>query len=131
MSKFLKDYNFGLQKEVEILEIIKNYFNDDTIIKLNKYNVFDFKGISYYELKSRNNEYNKYSSTMIGNNKIIKASQLDDDVYFLFSFTDGLYYWKYDKNYKLEIKKGGRIDRGIAEINDYAFIPIEILIKIV
>jgi hypothetical protein len=131
MSKFLIDYNFGLKKEVEILEIIKKYFNDDTIIKLNKYNVFDFKGISYYELKSRNNEYNKYSSTMIGNNKIIKASQLDDDVYFLFSFTDGLYYWKYDKNYKLEIKKCGRIDRGIAEINDYAFIPIEILIKIV
>ena len=128
MSKFLIDYNFGLKKEVEILEILKKYFNDDTIIKLN---VFDFKGISYYELKSRNNEYNKYSSTMIGNNKIIKASQLDDDVYFLFSFTDGLYYWKYDKNYKLEIKKGGRIDRGIAEINDYAFIPIEILIKIV
>jgi hypothetical protein len=131
MSKFLIDYNFGLKKEVEILEIIKKYFNDDTIIKLNKYNVFDFKGISYYELKSRNNEYNKYSSTMIGNNKIIKASQLDDDVYFLFSFTDGLYYWKYDKNYKLEIKKGGRFDRGLSEINDYAFIPIEILIKIV
>ena len=131
MSKFLIDYNFGLKKEVEILEIIKKYFNDDTIIKLNKYNVFDFKGISYYELKSRNNEYNKYSSTMIGNNKIIKASQLDDDVYFLFSFTDGLYYWKYDKNYKLEIIKGGRFDRGLSEINDYAFIPIEILIKIV
>ena len=131
MSKFLKDYNFGLQKEVEILEIIKKYFNDDTIIKLNNYNVFDFKGLSYYELKSRNNEYNKYSSTMIGNNKIIKANQLTEDVYFLFSFTDGLYYWKFNKNYKLEIKKGGRKDRGIFEYSDYAFIPIEILIKIV
>ena len=131
MSKFIKDYNFGIENEFKILPIIKNYFKDDSIIKLDKYNKFDYKGLAFYELKSRNNEYNKYNTTMIGYNKIELSNQLKDDVYFLFSFTDGLYYWKYDKTYKLEIKRGGRIDRGRPEINNYAFIPIDILIKIV
>ena len=133
MSKFIKDYNFGIENEFKILPIIKNYFKDDSIIKLDKYNKFDYKGLAFYELKSRNNEYNKYNTTMIGYNKIELSNQLKDDVYFLFSFTDGLYYWKYDKTYKLEIKKNhcSRIDRGRPEINNYAFIPIDILIKIV
>ena len=67
---------------------------------------------------------------MIGYNKIKKASTLDEYVYFFFSFEDGLYYWLYDKEYELEIKRGGRFDRGRPEINDYCYIPIELLIKI-
>ena len=85
----------------------------------------------FIELKSRNNEKNKYLTTMVGYNKIMKASELEEDVYFFFSFTDGIYYWKYDRNIDLEIKKGGRYDRGCSEINDYAFIPVNILQKII
>ena len=68
---------------------------------------------------------------MIGLNKIMKASTLDEYVYFFFCFDDGLYYWLYDKNYELEIRRGGRCDRGKIEMNDYVYIPIEILTKIV
>ena len=106
MSKFFKDLEFGLIKENQVIPILKNYFNDDSIYKLDKYNTFDFKGINkYIELKSRNNNLNKYPTTMIILNKIFQASTLSEDTYFVFWFTDYLSCWKYDKNIQLEIKK--------------------------
>ena len=129
---FKKDYSFGVKKEIELLPIIKNYFNDDSIIQLDRFNIFDFKGDNkYIELKSRNNNYNKYPTTMIGYNKIKKSLELNEDIYFIFNFVDGLYYYKFDKNIQLEIKQGGRCDRGIKEIKDYYYIPIELLKKII
>jgi hypothetical protein len=129
---FKKDYSFGLQKEVELLPIIKQFFNDDTIIQLDRHNIFDYKGDNkYLELKSRNNSYNKYPTTMIGYNKIKKALEFNEDVYFIFNFTDGIYYYKFDRDKELEIKQAGRRDRGKLDIKDYYFIPIEILQKII
>ena len=128
-QKYLNDYNYGYQNEQALLNLIRSHFNED-IVKLNRYNIFDFQGDNkFIELKSRNNEKNKYLTTMIGYNKIMKASELEEDVYFFFSFTDGLFYWKYDKNLNLEIKKNhcSRKDRGCKEINDYAYIPVDIL----
>ena len=129
---FKKDYTFGIKKEVELLPKIKLFFNDETITQLDRLNVFDYKGDNkYIELKSRNNNYSKYPTTMIGYNKIKKALELNEDVYFIFSFTDGIYYYKFDRDKELEIKQGGRRDRGKNEIKDYYFIPIEILQKII
>ena len=68
---------------------------------------------------------------MIGLNKIMKASTILEDVYFFFWFTDGLFYWKYNRDIDLEVKKGGRYDRGLKEINDYAYIPTTLLTKII
>ena len=131
MFKKVNDYNFGIKKEIQLLPTIKDYLKDNTIYKLENCNEFDFKGDNkYIELKSRRNKYNKFSSTMIGLNKIEKASTLDEYVYFFFSFEDGLFYWLYDKDYELEIRQAGRWDRGKAEIKFYAFLPIEMLIKI-
>ena len=131
MSKFSKDFEFGILKENDILPIIRKNLNDPTITKLDNYNIFDFRGNNkYIELKSRNCNYNKYPSTMIGYNKIFKASLLNEDIYFYFCFEDGLYYWKYDNNIKLETKQSGRRDRGKPELNEYCYIPIEILKKV-
>jgi hypothetical protein len=131
MSKFLKDLQFGLNKEMQLLPVLKDYLKDNTLYKLENSNVFDFKGDNkYIELKSRNNNYDKYPSTMIGMNKIHKASTLTENVYFFFNFVDGLYYWLYNKDYELEIKRSGRWDRGRAEIKNYCYIPIELLIKV-
>ena len=133
-KKTYTDYLVGIEKETQFLPVAKKYFNDESIYKLDKHNIFDFQGDNkFIELKSRNNEKNKYLTTMIGLNKLIKASELEEDVYFFFWFTDGIYYWKYDKNNNFEIKKGycSRKDRGRNEINDYAFIPVNILQKII
>ena len=111
MSKFLKDLKFGLNKEMQLLSVlkVKDYLKDETIYKLENSNVFDFKGDNkFIELKSRNNNYDKYPTTMIGINKVLRASSLNENVYFFFWFVDGLYYWLYDKDYEFEIKRGGR-----------------------
>ena len=132
MSKFLKDYHYGINKEIQLLPQLQSFLNDNTIYKLENSNVFDFKGDNkFIELKSRNNNYSKYPTTMIGLNKIKKASTLQEYVYFFFCFNDGLYYWLYDKECELEIKKAGRFDRGRPEINEYCFIPIELLQKVI
>ena len=133
-KKFNIDMDFGIKKEIEVLPIIKSYFKDETINRLEQNNVFDYVGNNkFIELKSRNNNSNKYPTTMIGYNKIIKASKLNEDVYFVFCFIDGLYYYKYDKDQELEIKYNhcSRIDRGKPEINNYCFIPIVLLQKII
>lgn len=133
MSKnlFLKDYEMGINNENLLLPKLKEFFNDDTIHKLNDYSVFDYEGENkYIELKSRNNNYNKYKTTMIGLNKLVKASTLKPDVYFFFNFLDGLYYYKYNFDDNFEIRQGGRHDRGENEINNYCYIPIDILIKV-
>ena len=91
MFKKINDYNFGINKETQLLPTIKQFLNDNTIYKLENSNEFDFKGDNkYIELKSRRNLYNKFSSTMVGLNKIQKASTLNEYVYFFFSFEDGL-----------------------------------------
>ena len=131
MSKFFKDYEFGIIQEHKILPVLKEFLNDKTIYKLENSNVFDFKGDNkYIELKSRHCLLSKYPSTMLGLNKIHKASTLTENVYFFFSFVDGLFYWLYDKDYEFEIKRGGRCDRGKFEINNYCFIPIDMLTKV-
>ena len=132
MSNFLKDYHYGINKEIQLLPQLQSFLNDNTIYKLENSNVFDFKGDNkFIELKSRNNNYSKYPTTMIGLNKIKKASTLQEYVYFFFCFNDGLYYWLYDKDCELEIKRAGRFDRGRPEINEYCFIPIELLQKVI
>ena len=56
MSKFLKDLKFGLNKEMQLLPVLKDYLKDETIYKLENSNVFDFKGDNkFIELNSRNN----------------------------------------------------------------------------
>ena len=56
------------------------------------------------EFKARNNYYNKYPTTIIGYNKIIKASTLNKNVYFYLVFFYYIYYFTNKKKQKLEIK---------------------------
>jgi hypothetical protein len=70
---------------------------------------------------------------MLPLHKILKPEHLDNKTQiFLFDFTDGLYYIKYNKELfdKFDVKIGGRYDRGRVEENDYIYIPISELCKI-
>lgn len=70
---------------------------------------------------------------MIGMNKIVECLKDDSrNYYFVFNFTDGMYYWQfnideYNSFYKGE---GGRSDRGYVESSSYLFIPVDRLDKI-
>ena len=122
--------------EIKVKPIIEEYFN----IKINHtplYHEYDFISedcICYFELKGRNVKHNQYPDTMIGYNKIVKIKELNEKskIYFVFKFTDGIYYCRYNKKVKNNsvIKKGGRCDRGRPEYKQYLFIPINLLKKI-
>lgn len=132
------DIEYGLQKEKEHLNIMRDIFCDKLVKSSSKWFVFDYSSDEcYVELKSRRCNHDKYIDTMIGLNKINYCSYLNENskpVYFCFNFDDGLYYWKYNKadidNGNVQIRKGGRTDRGFDERKDYAYIKTEILKKV-
>ena len=95
MSKKYSDLVFGKLKEVEIKEILEQYFNT-TLQTSSKYNLIDFYNDDLYiELKSRRNTYCKFDTTIIGSNKIDYAKSLNKKVIFVFNFIDGLYFIEY------------------------------------
>lgn len=129
-QKFNSDMEFGLEQEKSNFDLIKQL--DSDLVMTSRNSIFDYASEnSLAELKSRNNCYNKYPTTMVGYNKIEYAHKFPNkNIYFCFKFTDGLYYYKYDKNDTLEFATGGRRDRGREEIKDYCYIPIKYLKKL-
>ena len=129
-QKFATDFKFGLEQEDAQFDLIKQL--DCDLVKTSVRSIFDYESKnSLVELKSRNNCYNKYPTTMVGYNKIEYAHKFPDKtIYFCFKFTDGLYYYKYNKDDNLEFNLGGRRDRGRDEIKDYCYIPIKYLVKL-
>lgn len=93
-GSFKVDLEYGLTRENDVLQKIKNFFNDDTISKTSgRFCKYDFESPTCkYELKSRKNKYRAYPTTIIPCNKIV-----DGKLIFLFNFTDGLYYIEYDR----------------------------------
>ena len=138
-NKFIIDFNKGTQSEIDILPKLKIHFLDETIERsLDRYAIFDYTNNKdlLIELKTRNCEYEKYDETMINVIKINKSKKLSKthNIYFLFLFTNGLYYWKYDINEldKLTYKIGGRSDRTnlYSEKKMYTYIDIKLLTRI-
>jgi hypothetical protein len=130
---FFKDYSFGKSKECEIIDKINILFNDNIKIVSNPKSRYDFEGDKYiYELKSRNNKYLTYPTTLIPFNKLNHKSS--KRLRFLFLFTDGLYYITYRKRIfdTFELKEFCRRKR--IDFNDkpelYYYIPIESLKKL-
>lgn len=118
------DLKKGQISENKVYELLKHL----DIKKTKPFHTFDFKNKHcYFEVKSRNNDYNKYPATMVGYNKI-KMAENNYDKYkfiFIFDFYDGIYYYQFSKNDNLKPNIGGRNDRGYNEYNDYVYIPIE------
>jgi hypothetical protein len=130
---FAADYAYGIKKEDELLPILNSKFNT-TFTKQSKFASIDFKsGIIKIEQKSRTNSYRQFSTTLIPASKLKTISD-DDDVYFLFSFTDGDYIIQYDKdrfaNYEIKpFVRHKRVDFN-DKLQDYIYIPIEDLINL-
>ena len=88
------DYSFGTNQEDLVLPKIKEYFKRDIKKSEDKYAKSDyFDDDYYYEMKSRTNNYSKYPTTMITQDKIRE----DKPLILLFNFTDGIYYIQYNK----------------------------------
>ena len=127
------DVNYGLKKENKLQKRLENHFNVK-LTKTEQFDLFDYINEEYkilIELKSRRNTKTKYFDTMIGYNKVVeglkKIKEENYKVYFCFNFTDFLCYYELTQNNNLDVRNGGRYDRGSAEISKYAFIPYTIL----
>lgn len=116
---FKDDLNYGIAKEEPIMIRIQNHFNKSKLVNTkekygDQYCHWDFEsedGIKY-ELKTRRNRKNAYPTTII---PVHKAGE--GELYFMFEFTDGLYYIKFDKEVfktfgtrMIQVKRIGRYD---------------------
>jgi len=132
MRTLKNDLEFGKTKENLLLNLIKN-LDKDLELSPKKNSSYDYiSKNTLVELKSRKNNYKKYATTMIGENKIQYFSKQDKNCYCVFNFTDGVYYCKITPELleKCKVKKGGRCDRGCYETSLYRFIPIELLVPL-
>ena len=119
--KFNKErYDLGIKAEIEQLTTLQQFFKDDTIIPLPEGSHFDFEGNNLLiELKSRRCNRLTFCDTAIGVQKILYAKECHENVYFVFQFNNGLYYWKYDPT--VELRMGVISSSGIP----HWFIPVE------
>ena len=132
---YQNDISFGLSQEEKLLPVLKNVFSKDLIPTPNHYNLFDFIDINnnvYVELKSRRVRSDQYLDTMISLKKIQFAKEnLDKTFYFVFNFLDQILFWKYNANDNINYRIGGRVDRNKSELQEYAFIPVRYLSKLI
>ena len=117
----------GDEAEDRLTNTFKNYFCYELIKDPNPYAIMDYHcSCCLVELKSRNIKKNTFETTMVGMNKINYALKSKKMSYFVFEFTNGLYYWILNKEElkTFEIKKGGTTKRGEIEEKDYLYILI-------
>lgn len=127
MVHFHDDYLWGKEQENYTYPILKEYFKTDLKQYKSQYDDFDFYDEeSDYEQKSRKNNYNAYSETMITLNKTQKAT--DKKIKLVFNFTDGIYWIEYNEEL---FKTFNRKMFSRAEIKsdekDHIYIPIHLL----
>jgi hypothetical protein len=128
---FEEDYNKGKITEDEHFDFLKEYFNEPKLKQNKRYSTFDYSSDNItIELKKRNFDSTKYKDLMIGLNKIEKAQKANKDIYFVMILDDGIFSYKYSTDDTLNYRSGGRRDRGYNEFKKYAYIPIELFIKI-
>ena len=128
---FENDYNKGKMTEDEHFEFLKEHFNEPTLKQNKRYSTFDFNSDNItIELKKRNFDSTKYKDLMIGLNKIERAKKLNKEIYFVMCLEDGIFSYKYSENDTLNYRVSGRRDRGFNEFKPYAFIPLQLFIKI-
>lgn len=126
-----EEYAFGAAQEEELKPLFETYFNTE-LEHTEKWDPFDFVGKNIkIELKSRRNTYSKYPTTIVGMYKINKIRECDGEHFFVFNFTDGIYYWKYnwDQQIKFKVINIKRRDR-YGKSSKYLSIPIEKLHKL-
>lgn len=120
-----KDLQDGENTEILYYEILKNKF-DNTLKRTPKYSLFDYESDNYLiEIKKRNNNHDKYKTTIIPQNKIKFLNGINKKIIFVFVFDDKTLYHEYDMNKKYNIKMMGRNDRGIQEYKYYINIDIK------
>jgi len=144
MRTLEEDIKLGYKCEEELIPILNNFFNDTfrntKDLYGNEYCNYDFEGTNglRIELKKRRNTYDDFPTTIIPVHKTISIDLCPN--IFIFNFSDGIYYtkWNYNrfKNYKTRMilcerfNKTDYVEHYMIPIEDLIRIPIEDLIRI-
>jgi hypothetical protein len=132
------DLAFGLYNEEKIKPLLEKYFGLPLTKEPHRYAHHDYFSDDrqkIIELKSRRNTYNKYETTLLNSSKIRNIpSDTTAEYYFVFNYTDGMYFIKYDKEqfntFKCEdFTRIHRADKDEHPVKHY-YIPIEALTRI-
>ena len=98
-TKSLKsDIEFGNKAEIEVIKLLRVHFSENIIKNTYRFATYDAKckeTNTNYEIKARRCAMNSYPTTIIPCSKTAKKEERDNLI-FVFLFTDGLYYIKYD-----------------------------------
>jgi len=128
MVNFENDYNFGEIQETLIKKKLETKWGE--LIQTGRWDKYDFINNKYnIEVKSRKCDYNNYSTTLLTCNKIVEEP--NKKLYFVFNFTDGIYYIRYKKELfdKFDKKLFSRINQSF-DMKEYIYIPIIYLKKL-
>lgn len=93
------DIAYGTSRETNLHSQLEELVGD-SIERKGGMSVFDYSNKSktiYVELKSRRIKHDEYPTALIGLNKVEFCNKADVDYYFAYSYLDGIYYIKYDK----------------------------------
>jgi hypothetical protein len=92
------DIAFGEKSEVSLMGRIEGLVRQP-LTRQGGFNVMDYTNASktvYVELKTRRIRHDAYSTAIIGKNKIDFCSDPSKEYYFVFSYSDGVFYIKFD-----------------------------------
>lgn len=102
MERFEENYKYGKKSECDILPIISNFFKREIHQSEDPYAKHDFYDTcgNRYELRTRKFNKDTFPDTVVAEDKahckMGIGEQLEGDLFFLFRFTDGLYYIQFD-----------------------------------
>jgi hypothetical protein len=141
-SGFQKDYAYGSRNETIVKPILESYFHC-ILNKTQKYGKdihnFDFVSVSddittYYELKARKINHNKYNTALMEYHKVRFTRENPENKYILiFNYSDGLYMCDWDtikdKDFTREENARPQWSYSDDEPSNVIDIPIEYLLK--
>jgi hypothetical protein len=99
MATQIDDITFGEASEQNIQNQLQQFLAEP-LQRQGGYSLMDFcnEGKTVWvELKTRRIRHNQYPTAIIGRNKINFCSDPEKKYYFVYAYTDGLFYIKYDK----------------------------------
>lgn len=133
MLSIKDEVNYGTAKQKELFNDINKFFGGNLKPTKFIYARYDFYDNTHiYELKSRKCSIHEYPSTVIALNKIDKKGRPQ---VFIFAFTDGIYYIRYDKElfdtFELRPFKRNSLEDMTYSETPYFFIPTNKLSKLI
>ena len=94
------DIEMGELSETMLIPKIEELVGE-AVARQGGFNIMDYTNASktiYAELKTRNIPSTRYATAMVGKNKVEFCNDPTKNYYFVFCYTDGVFYIKYDKD---------------------------------